>query len=130
MAQDDSNDDLVVLMDAVSKEDDRPESWHLDTGCSNHMIGNVLMLRLPLTQNITFQTKISATEVQCLRVVMEHKLSWLWHLRTGHLTFRSLNQLVTQEIETSLPKFSMLEKMCEGCLLGKQSKNSLVSSTY
>lgn len=49
------------------------------------------------------------------------------HLMSDHLTFRSLNQLVTQENETSLPKLSMLEKMYEGDFDGKQPRNSFKS---
>ena len=87
---------------------------------------NNLVLKSPLSKNRTFKTMISSTEVQCLKTVVDHKDSWLWHLRFGHLNFRSLNQLITQDMVTGIPSLEMPEKLCEGCLVGKQSKNSFV----
>lgn len=75
----------------------------------------------------TFKTLINSIEVQHLQVVIKNKQSWLWHLRFDHLTFISLNQLVAQDMVLGIPKFSMLKKLCEGWLVGKQSRNSFKS---
>jgi len=88
---------------------------------------NKLVLRSPVSKNRTFKTLISSTEVQCLQTMVENKQSWLWHLRFGHLNFRSLNQLVSQGMVIGLPKFSMLKKLCEGCLVGKYPRNAFKS---
>ena len=48
---------------------------------------NNLVLKSPLSKNRTFKTMISSTEVQCLKIIVDHKDSWLWHLRFGHLNF-------------------------------------------
>ena len=40
MAQDDSEEEPVVLMVTTSEEDFGRENWFLDTGCSNHMTGH------------------------------------------------------------------------------------------
>jgi len=89
---------------------------------------NKLVLRSPLSKNRTFKTLISSTEVQCIqRRVVENKQSWLWHLRFGHLNIKSVNQLVSQGMVNGLPKFSMPEKLCEGCLVGKQPRNAFKS---
>ena len=42
---------------------------------------NNLVLKSPLSKNRTFKTMISSTEVQCLKVIVDHKHSWMWHLR-------------------------------------------------
>ena len=89
---------------------------------------NNLVFKSPLLKNLTFKTLISSTEVQCLKTVVDHKDSWLWHLRFGHLNFRSLNQLITQDMVTGIPSLEMPDKLCEGCLVGKQSRNSFVST--
>jgi len=88
---------------------------------------NKLVLRSPFSKNRTCETLISSKEVQCLQTMVEYKQSWLWHLRFGHLNFRSLNQLVSRGMVTGLPKFSMPEKLCEGCLVGKQPRNAFKS---
>ena len=89
---------------------------------------NNLVLKSPLLKNRIFKTMISSTEVQYLKTVFDHKDSWLWDLRFGHLNFRSLNQLITQDMVTGIPSLEMPEKHCEGCLVGKQSRNSFVST--
>jgi len=40
VAQDDSEEEPVVLMVTTSEEDFGRENWFLDTGCSNHMTGH------------------------------------------------------------------------------------------
>nr|XP_004488491.1 uncharacterized protein LOC101509666 [Cicer arietinum] len=40
MAAEDSDLDEVLLMATTKSDDDYPEQWYLDTGCSNHMTGH------------------------------------------------------------------------------------------
>ena len=69
---------------------------------------------------------ISSTEVQCLKTVVDHINSWLWHLRFDHLNFRSLNQLITQDMVTDIQSLEMPNKIYEGCLVEKKSRKSFV----
>ena len=82
-------------------------------------IQNILVLKSPLSKNRIFKTMISSIEVQCLKTVVGHKNRWLWHLRFGHLNFRSLNKLITQDMVTGISSLKMSEKLCEGCLVEK-----------
>ena len=86
-----------------------------------------LVLRSPLSRNRTFQANIKAAEVQCLMATKINQLSWLWHLRFGHLNFKSLNMLVTNNMVIGLPKLNVPEKVCDVCLIGKQPRNSFNS---
>jgi len=43
-------------------------------------------------------------------------------MRYGHLNFQSLKSLATKEMNTELPVISILNKVCEGCLIGKQPR--------
>ncbi|XP_058762537.1 uncharacterized protein LOC131635917 [Vicia villosa] len=45
---------------------------------------NNLVLKSSLSKNRMFKTMISSAEVQCLKTVVDHKDSWLWHLRYGY----------------------------------------------
>ena len=72
-----------------------------------------------MSKNKTFKTMISSTEVKCIEIVVDHKHNWLWHLRFGHLNFRSLNQLITQDMVNGIPILMMLDKLYEVCLVGK-----------
>ena len=50
--------------------------------------------------------------------------NWLWHLWFGHLNFRGLKLLVQKNMAIGLPMINILDCACEGCLLGKQHRNS------
>jgi transposase InsO family protein len=54
--------------------------------------------------------------------------NWIWHLRFGHLNFRYLNQLASKEMVKGLPKIEIPNKICDGCLIGKQSRNAFNKS--
>ncbi|CAJ2646460.1 unnamed protein product [Trifolium pratense] len=84
---------------------------------------NMLVLRSPLAKNRTFKTVINNAIVECMKAVSEDKQNWLWHLRFGHLNFKYLNQLASKEMVAGLPKIQMQDKICEGCLAGKQTRN-------
>lgn len=87
---------------------------------------NSLVLKSPMSKNRTFKTMINSMEVQCLKTVVDHKNSWLWHLRFGHLNFRSLNQLITQYMVTGIPSLEIPDKPCECCIVGKKSRKYFV----
>jgi hypothetical protein len=83
----------------------------------------ILVMRAPLAKNRTFKTLINTTEVECMKAVTEDKENWLWHLRFGHLNFKYLNQLVSKGMVSGLPKIQVPNEICDGCLVGKQSRN-------
>lgn len=85
-----------------------------------------LMMKAPLSSNRTFQVDIQTVEVHCL-VAVTREENWLWHSRFGHLNFRSLSQLEAKQMVKGLPKIIVPEKLCEGCLVAKQSRNSFNS---
>lgn len=89
-------------------------------------IHNSLVLKSPLSKNRPFKTMTSSTEVQCLKKVIDHKNSWLWHLRFDHLNFRSLNQLITKYMVIGIPSLGIHDKLYECCLVGKKSRKSFV----
>ncbi|XP_004488901.1 uncharacterized protein [Cicer arietinum] len=51
-----------------------------------------LVLKTPLSKNITFKMEIQISENQCLATEVRSE-DWLWHQRFGHLNFRSLQML-------------------------------------
>lgn len=87
---------------------------------------NNLVLKSIFSKNRIFQTMISSTKVQCLKSIVDHKHSWMWHLRFGHLNFRSLNQLFTRDMVISIPNMEIPYKLYEVRLVRKQSRNSFV----
>jgi hypothetical protein len=57
--------------------------------------------------------------------------SWLWNFRLGHLNFGGLKLLNTKDMVKGLPLIENLERICEGCIFGKQHKESFpVGKSY
>eukprot|EP00253_Pinus_taeda_P010795 PITA_10795 len=53
--------------------------------------------------------------------------NWLWNLRFGHLNFGGLNMLSRKGMVKGLPLIDKLDSLCEGCILGKQHRESFPS---
>ena len=49
---------------------------------------------------------------------------WLWHLRFGHFNFRGPNLLHIKGMVKGLPLIKKLDNLHEGCILGKQHRES------
>ena len=48
------------------------------------------------------------------------EVSWRWHARYGHLNFPALQKLHKEEMVHGLPAIKGVNKLCYGCLIGKQ----------
>ena len=57
--------------------------------------------------------------------------SWLWHFRFGHMNFGGLKLLHTKNMVKGLPLITRPERVCEGCIFGKQHKETFpVGKSY
>ena len=50
-------------------------------------------------------------------------VSKLWHKRFGHVNYRYLQQMSTQELVIGLPQIFCTNGVCQGCALGKHHKD-------
>nr|GFB58473.1 retrovirus-related Pol polyprotein from transposon TNT 1-94 [Tanacetum cinerariifolium] len=64
----------------------------------------------------------SHTESVMISKIMEE--TELWHLRYGHLYIKGLQLLKNKQMVNDIPDIKSLTHVCEGCVLGKQAKNS------
>jgi hypothetical protein len=46
--------------------------------------------------------------------------AWRWHVRYGHLNFRSLRHLAKDDMVSRLSAINHVEQVCDSCLAGKQ----------
>lgn len=72
------------------------------------------------TQNNLFPLEITEVDDSALAVT-ELNQSRLWHLRYGHLNVNGLKLLKQKNMVVGLPEIEEVG-LCEGCILGKQSK--------
>jgi hypothetical protein len=87
---------------------------------------NKLIMCAPLSRSRTFQVKFTASDSHCLASEVIHDATWLWHLRYGHLNFKSLSNLKSNCMVNGLPEIRVPKDMCRNCLVGKQSRKSFV----
>jgi len=108
----------------------------IEKGFSVTMQGNILhlydkqdnlVLKSKLTKNITFLCNIQKARDLCMSATTDEDSNWLWHMRYGHLNFRSLSYLSTKNLVSGLPILDAHKKTCETCLKDKQSRFPFVS---
>ena len=81
---------------------------------------NNLITKVPITRNRMFLLNIQNDVAKCIKAC-SRDLSWLWHLRLGHLNLGGLQLLAKSKMVRGLPSIKHLDQLCEGCFLGKKS---------
>jgi len=108
----------------------------IEKGFSVTMEGNTLnlydkqgnlILKSKLTKSRTFLCSIKNAKDVCMSAASDGDSNWLWHMRYGHLNFRSLSYLSTKNLVSGLPVLDASKKTCETFLKGKQSRLPFVS---
>jgi hypothetical protein len=80
-----------------------------------------LLISAPRVGNRLYLAKFDLVPPVCLLSACENE-SWKWHARFGHLNFRALNDLSSKSMVHGMPVVSRVEKVCDGCVLGKQHR--------
>jgi transposase InsO family protein len=84
---------------------------------------NRLLAQVEMTKNRMFKLNLVNVQARCLKACIED-MTWLWHLRFGHLNFGGLKQLSNKRMVKNIPHIDHSDKLCEGCVLGKHPRNS------
>lgn len=85
-----------------------------------------LLMKVKRSPNRLYKIILNEVEQKCLLGSI-HEPSWLWHARLGHVNFHALKHMSTSNIVSGLPKIECLTQVCEGCLVGKQTRQSYPS---
>lgn len=86
----------------------------------------MLIIKVPASKNRMFRFDIINSVYSCLNTII-HDDSWLWHLRFGHLNFRSLKLMAQENMIRNLPKIDHPNQLCEACTIGKNHRHSFVA---
>jgi transposase InsO family protein len=89
---------------------------------------NRLLAQVEMTKNSMFKLNLVNIQVRCLKTCVED-MTWLWHLRFGHLNFGGLRQLSNKRMVKNIPHIDHSDKLCEGCVLGKHPRNFFPKET-
>eukprot|EP00253_Pinus_taeda_P016095 PITA_16095 len=87
------------------------------------------MFPLRIRADLKNKNEIAAVTQEAFQSVPKDE-NWLWHLRFGHLNFGGLNLLSRKRMVKGLPLIGKPDSLCEGCILGKQHRESFPSARY
>jgi transposase InsO family protein len=65
--------------------------------------------------------KIQPTEHVCL-LAHATENAWLWHMRYGHINFKSLHSLLAENMVEGMPCIEQVNQICDGCMIAKQRR--------
>eukprot|EP00253_Pinus_taeda_P026414 PITA_26414 len=104
---------------------------HHAQGQSKRCIAEVKMTRnkmfpLRIMADLKNKNEIAAVTQEAFQSVPKDE-NWLWHLSFGHLNFGGLNLLSRKGMVKGLPLIEKPDSLCEGCILGKQHRESFPS---
>ncbi|GJY93211.1 putative ribonuclease H-like domain-containing protein [Tanacetum coccineum] len=136
---------------------DLQEQGVIDSGCSRHMTGNMSYLtdfeeidrgyvafggnpkRGKITGRVPRKNNMYSDDLKniapqggltCLFAKSTFDESKLWHIRLGHVNFKTMNKLVKENLVIGLPsKLFENDQTCVACQKGKQHKASCKSKT-
>ncbi|KAM2439776.1 hypothetical protein PS1_021203 [Malus domestica] len=87
-----------------------------------------LVVRVQMTNNRCFPPTMMPANQLTLKASVTHCMQ-IWHKRLGHLNNRSIKMLEDQEMVHGLPHLEKTSVVCEGCMIGKQHRESFPSKS-
>ncbi|KAI3802282.1 hypothetical protein L1987_30412 [Smallanthus sonchifolius] len=90
--------------------------------------GGRLVMKVQRSQNRLYKIILNLAKPACLATMMDDD-TWLWHARMGHVNFGCLESISRKGIVHGLPDLSHPSKVCEGCIVAKQTRQTFPSET-
>nr|GEU33305.1 hypothetical protein [Tanacetum cinerariifolium] len=87
-----------------------------------------LLMKVQRSPNRLYKIELDEARSMCL-IAQISDPTWLWHARLGHLNFGALKTMSDKNIVEAMPKMVIPLQLCEGCLVGKQTRNSYPTQT-
>ena len=80
-----------------------------------------MVAQIAMTENLMFPFEVAEMEEMSMVATCT---SELWHMRFGHLNYRSLKERAESKMVKDLPKIIEKQKECEECIYAKHNKKS------
>ncbi|KAE8733627.1 hypothetical protein F3Y22_tig00001120pilonHSYRG00301 [Hibiscus syriacus] len=81
-----------------------------------------LLAKVNRSRNLLYVFNIVPALPECLLARSKEDV-WRWHARYGHVNFYALKLLSQKQIVRGLPIIEHEDRICDGCLIGKQHRN-------
>ncbi|KAI3521063.1 hypothetical protein L1887_10522 [Cichorium endivia] len=95
---------------------------HFENGtCEIKDANGSLMGKVHMTSNKMFPLKFKEYSLFTFNTSTQ-QISLLWHHRFGHTNFGCLSYMCMHGLVRGLPNINKTDEVCEGCLMGKQSR--------
>lgn len=78
----------------------------------------VLFIKVKRSVNMLYKLIIYSSDSECLLAKCEGD-SWLWHARLGHLNFKAMKLMSTNNMVLGMPAVKQPDEVCAGCLMSK-----------
>ncbi|KAK9076273.1 hypothetical protein SSX86_004606 [Deinandra increscens subsp. villosa] len=82
-----------------------------------------LVMKVVRSANRLYKIMLTIAKPACLKTCLEEE-SWVWHARLGHVNFQVLEMMGRKGYVEGMPALSHPKQVCEGCLVGKQTRQS------
>jgi len=101
-----------------------------ENGCKVVIEGGVMTI-LDRLQRLLAKVKRSSNRLYVLNIapalpecflVRSKEEAWRWHARYGHVNFHALKSLSQKQMVHGLPIIEHEDRICDGCLIGKQQR--------
>lgn len=79
-----------------------------------------LVMKVKRLANRLYKILLNDCSPPCLLSKAE-EMSWIWHLRLGHVNFEAMKMLENENMAREIPTFVHPKGVCNGCLLSKQT---------
>ncbi|KAE8723501.1 hypothetical protein F3Y22_tig00012370pilonHSYRG00100 [Hibiscus syriacus] len=81
-----------------------------------------LLAKVNRSRNWLYVFNIVPALPECL-LARSKEDAWRWHARYGHVNFHALKLLIQKQMVRGLPIIEHEDRICDGCLIGKQHRN-------
>ena len=82
-----------------------------------------LLAKVKRSSNRLYVLNIAPALPECF-LVRSKEEDWLWHARYGHVNFHALKIMGKNGMVHGMPLINHKDRICDGCLIGKQQRKS------
>ena len=83
---------------------------------------DTLLMQVRCSPNRLYKMQLETCKPVCLMANLNDP-AWLRHTRLGHVNFHALKLMAEKQMAVGLPEITHPNKLCEGCLIAKQTRN-------